>query len=65
MSEGRLSIVGAARYGLVLAALLASSVWADAPPDDNPTQAPAQGPIVPPAAPSTGLSRWFNPATAP
>jgi hypothetical protein len=58
-------IVSATRHGLVLAALLVSSAWADPPPDDNPTQAPAQGPIVPPAAPSTGLSRWFNPATAP
>jgi len=58
-------ILNATRHGLILAALLVSSVWADPPPDDNPTQAPAQGPIVPPAAPSTGLSRWFNPATAP
>jgi hypothetical protein len=57
--------LSATRHGLVLAALLVSSAWADPPPDDNPTQAPAQGPVVPPAAPSTGLSRWFNPATAP
>jgi Omp85 superfamily domain len=50
---------------LVLASLIASPAWADTPPADNPTQAPAPGPIPPPAAPSTGLSRWFNPATAP
>jgi hypothetical protein len=57
--------VSATRLCLVLAALLVSSARAEEPPVENPTQAPAQGPIVPPAAPSTGLSRWFNPATAP
>lgn len=58
-------VVSAIPYCVVLAALLAASAWADAPPEDNPTQAPAQGPVVPPPVPSTGLSRWFNPATAP
>jgi hypothetical protein len=66
-------MVSATRHGLVLAALLVSSAWADAPPElpptqaptQEPTQEPTQGPTVPPAAPSTGLSRWFNPATAP
>ncbi len=57
--------MSATRLCLVLAALLVSSARAEEPPVENPTQAPAQGPIVPPAAPSTGLSRWFNPATAP
>jgi len=48
-----------------LAALLWTPSWAD-PPAADPTEAPAQGPI-PPAAPvpKTGLSKWFNPATAP
>ncbi|HEY1314765.1 MAG TPA: BamA/TamA family outer membrane protein [Steroidobacteraceae bacterium] len=37
-----------------------------APPDTDPAQGPATGPIAPPpAAPATGLSRWFNPGTAP
>jgi hypothetical protein len=58
-------VVSATRHCLVLAALLVSSAWADPPPENNPTQAPAEGPIAPPAAPNTGLSRWFNPATAP
>jgi hypothetical protein len=51
---------------LLFSVLLASSSWADTPPTD-PTPAPAAGPIAPPAppAPPTGLSRWFNPATAP
>jgi Omp85 superfamily domain len=52
---------------LLLSVLLASSSWADTPPSD-PTPAPAPGPIAPPApapAPPSGLSRWFNPATAP
>jgi hypothetical protein len=65
--------VSTTRHGLVLAALLVSSAWADAPPAENPTPAPTpaptvaptEGPIVPPAAPSAGLSKWFNPATAP
>ena len=61
--------MSAARYCFVVTALLVSSAWADAPPEENstqvPTQTPTQGPVVPPAAPSTGLSRWFNPATAP
>jgi hypothetical protein len=48
---------------LVCAALLATASLA-AEPDTNPTQAPAPGPIPPPES-STGLSRWFNPATAP
>jgi outer membrane protein assembly factor BamA len=48
-----------------LAALLWTPSWAD-PPTADPTQAPAQGPIPPPAAvPNKGLSKWFNPATAP
>jgi hypothetical protein len=66
--------VNAARQRLVLAALLAAAswaatawaaaVWAAAPED--PPQAPAPGPIPPaPPAPSKGLSRWFDPATAP
>jgi hypothetical protein len=50
---------------LVLAALLVAPSWA-ATPEENPAQAPPQGPIPPPTAPaSKGLSRWFNPATAP
>jgi hypothetical protein len=54
-----------ARSWLVLCPLLASLSWAAAPEND-PTQAPAQGPISPPPpTPSKGLSRWFNPATAP
>ena len=54
-----------APHSLALVLLLASSSLAAAP-DEDPTQAPAQGPIPPPpAAPSKGLSRWFNPATAP
>ena len=54
-----------APHRLALVLLLASSSLAAAP-DEDPTQAPAQGPIPPPpAAPSKGLSRWFNPATAP
>jgi hypothetical protein len=56
--------VSAAPHCLALAVLLASAALA-ATPADEPTQAPAQGPIPPPSAPSTGLSRWFNPATAP
>lgn len=57
---------GLHRYGgvLLLAALLATASWA-ALPENDPTQAPAPGPIPPPSAPNTGLSRWFNPATAP
>jgi Omp85 superfamily domain len=55
--------VSIAPQWLVLAALLAAASWAAAPED--PTQAPAPGPIAPPATPSKGLSRWFNPATAP
>jgi outer membrane protein assembly factor BamA len=48
-----------------LAALLSTAAWAD-PPAADPTEAPAQGPIPPPASvPKTGLSKWFNPATAP
>lgn len=45
---------------------LASECYA-APQDVDPTiQAPAPGPVPPPpAAPAKGLSRWFNPATAP
>ncbi len=51
---------------LALAAIMAASAWADAPSEDNPTQAPASGPVpAPPASPTHGLSRWFNPATAP
>lgn len=54
-----------APHRLALLLLLASSSLAAAP-DEDPTQAPAQGPIPPPpAGPSKGLSRWFNPATAP
>ena len=49
---------------LLLAALLATTSWATAPADD-PTKAPAPGPIAPTEAPDKGLSRWFNPATAP
>jgi surface antigen Omp85-like protein len=50
---------------LILTILLAGTAWA-AEPENDPTQAPAQGPIAPPpAAQSKGLSRWFNPATAP
>jgi Omp85 superfamily domain len=50
---------------LLLAAMLAKASLA-APPGNDPTQAPAPGPIPPPAsAPSTGLSRWFDPETAP
>jgi Omp85 superfamily domain len=50
---------------LLLSALLANSSWADTPPSD-PTPAPSTGPIAPPMpAPPSGLSRWFNPATAP
>jgi hypothetical protein len=51
---------------LLLSALLANASWADTPPVD-PTPAPASGPPVAPSAPAapTGLSRWFNPATAP
>jgi hypothetical protein len=50
---------------LVLAALLSTASWAD-PPAADPTQAPAPGPIPPPTAePKKGLSKWFNPATAP
>ena len=54
-----------ARSWLLLCPLLASLSWAAAPQND-PTQAPTQGPISPPPpTPSKGLSRWFNPATAP
>jgi hypothetical protein len=50
---------------LLLATLLATASWADTLQDD-PTKAPVQGPIAPPASTQpTGLSRWFNPATAP
>lgn len=50
---------------LCLATLLAAPAWAQTP-DANPTEAPPQGPLPPPAAPAgKGLSRWFNPATAP
>jgi Omp85 superfamily domain len=50
---------------LALALLLASASLAAAP-DDDPTQAPAQGPVPPPPpGEGKGLSRWFNPATAP
>jgi len=57
--------VSGAPHCLAIALLLASSSLAVAQ-DEGPTQAPAQGPIPPPPAePSKGLSRWFNPATAP
>jgi hypothetical protein len=57
--------VSGAPHWLAIALLLASSSLAAAQ-DEGPTQAPAQGPIPPPPAePSKGLSRWFNPATAP
>jgi Omp85 superfamily domain len=50
---------------LLFAVLLGSQSWADGPQDD-PTQAPATGPVAPPTTPlPKGLSRWFNPATAP
>jgi hypothetical protein len=50
---------------LLLLIALGTECYA-APPDTDPTQAPAPGPIAPPpAAPPQGLSRWFNPATAP
>jgi hypothetical protein len=50
---------------LILTVLLANVPWVAAPADEPPP-APAQGPIPPPATePSSGLSRWFNPATAP
>jgi hypothetical protein len=50
---------------LFLAVLLAAATPA-AEPSDDPNQAPAPGPILPPAAaPSKGLAKWFNPATAP
>ncbi len=69
-SRGRLrpafAIVNPVRVSarlLMLAALLTTASWA-VEPQDNPTQAPAPGPIPPPESP-TGLSRWFNPATAP
>ena len=50
---------------LLLAAMLAKASLA-APPGNDPPQAPVPGPIpLPPSAPSTGLSRWFDPDTAP
>jgi hypothetical protein len=53
------------RHAALLCVVLAGASWAADPPDD-PTQAPAPGPIPPPPPkPVTGLSRWFNPATAP
>src|SRR5450432_815272 len=66
---GRTAVrVNVAPQWLVLAALLAAAScaaagWAAAPED--PPQAPAPGPIPPPPTPSKGLSRWFDPATAP
>ena len=55
----------AGRSCVLLAALLALPAWAAAP-DNDPTQSPAQGPVPPPPpVPAKGLSRWFNPATAP
>ena len=50
---------------LLLAAMLANASLA-APSAGDPPQPPVQGPIPPPASPSsTGLSKWFNPETAP
>src|SRR5271154_5463407 len=49
---------------LLLAALLATSSWADSSGND-PTQAPPPGPVPPPASTPSWLTRWFNPATAP
>ncbi len=54
-----------APHWLALAALLVSTSLGATPQSDS-NQAPAQGPIPPPATPpANGLSRWFNPATAP
>jgi len=58
---------------LILTALLAAGSDAaafdtavDATDGDPTNQAPESGPIAPvPSPPATGLSRWFNPATAP
>jgi hypothetical protein len=60
--------------GLVISAVtlaligLGAPCWSDSPAVSDPADAPAMpvGPIpVEPAPPSTGFSRWFNPATAP
>jgi hypothetical protein len=45
-------------------AILLAMPWWPASADEGPTQAPAPGTVQTPAN-STGLSRWFNPATAP
>lgn len=43
--------------------MLSAAAWGQ---DQPPPQAPEPGPIAPPPAkPPSGLSRWFNPATAP
>ncbi len=53
------------RSSVLLAVLLTSASWA-VTPENEPTQAPVPGPIpLPPGTSSKGLSRWFNPATAP
>jgi hypothetical protein len=52
-------------YLFFFGALLVTPSW-PASPEDDPGSAAAAGPIAPPAtAPDQGLSRWFNPATAP
>jgi hypothetical protein len=56
--------VNLSRCLLFLAALPATTAWAEPPPDD-PTQAPSPGPITPPVTPPTGLWKWFDPSTAP
>jgi hypothetical protein len=52
-------------YLLFFGALLVTPSW-PASHENDPGSAAAPGPIAPPAsAPEQGLSRWFNPATAP
>lgn len=49
---------------LTAVAVLLAMPWWPALADEDPTQAPPPGAVEAPAT-STGLSRWFNPATAP
>jgi hypothetical protein len=56
--------------GLSVAALIAAAVpcWSNAASGDAdvpPAPIPVEGPVPAEAAPSRGLSRWFNPETAP